>query len=395
MRPGDSQAVSAGVVAAVVGFAGAFAVVLAGLKGVGASSAQAASGLMVLSVLMGLLSIVLSVRTRLPVAIAWSTPGAALLATAGVPEGGFATAVAAFVLCGVLLLAAGLFPPLGRAIDRIPRPLAAAMLAGVLLPLCLEPVKAVQSVPELALPVIASWALLFRFARAWAVPAALVVAVLAVVVSQPLELGPASELAPALRFTAPDFRLGPALALGAPLFIVTMASQNVTGMAALANFGFYPRWRPVLTSTGAATVVAAPFGGHAINLAAITAALVAGPGAHPDGERRWIAAVTGGASLMVIGLGAAAATAFLAASPPEVLATVAGLALLAALGPALATALSDPEYREASLVTFVIAASGTTLLTVTAAFWGLLAGLGFLALQRSGTAVRARSMSGR
>ncbi len=380
MRPGDGQAVSAGIVAAVVGFAGAFAVVLAGLRGVGASSAEAASGLMVLTVLMGLLSIVLALRTRLPVAIAWSTPGAALLATAGVPAGGFATAVGAFLLCGLLLLLAGLWPWLERTVTRIPRPLAAAMLAGVLLPLCLEPFKAVESAPELALPVIATWALLVRFARGAAVPACLVVAVAAVVISQPLDLGPVSGLAPALEFTAPDFRPGPVLALGVPLFIVTMVSQNVTGMAVLAGFGFHPRWRAVLTSTGAATMAAAPFGGHAVNLAAISAALVAGPAVHPDAKRRWIAAVSDGAALIVIGLGAAAATAFLAASPPEVLATVAGLALLAALGSALSTAVEDPGYREAALVTFVVSASGVTLLSVTAAAWGLVAGLAFSAL---------------
>ena len=382
MRTGDGQAVSAGVVAGLVGFAGSFAVVLAGLRGVGASPAEAASGLMALLLIMGLLAIVLAVRTRLPVAIAWSTPGAALLATAGVPEGGFPTAVAAFLLCGVLLVLVGLWPWLGRAIDRIPRPLAGAMLAGVLLPLCLEPFRAVESAPELALPVIATWTVLMCFARAWAVPVSVVVAVAAVVVSQPLDLGPTSGLTPGLELTAPDLRIGPVLALGVPLFVVTMVSQNVTGMAVLASFGFHPRWRTVLTTTGAASVASAPFGGHAVNLAAITAALVAGPEAHPDPERRWVAAVAGGASYMVLGLGAAAATAFLAASPPEVLATVAGLALLTALGSALATALEGSEHREAALITFVVSASGVTLISVTAAAWGLAAGLGFLALQR-------------
>ena len=382
LKPGDGQAVSAGIVAGVVGFAGAFAVVLAGLRGVGASPGQAASGLMVLSVLMGLLTIFLSLRTRLPVAIAWSTPGAALLATAGVPEGGFATAVGAFLLCGVLLALAGLWPWLGRTIDRIPRALAAAMLAGVLLPLCLEPFRSIESAPELALPVIVTWALALAVTRGWAVPACLVVGVAAVVATQPLDLGPASGLTPDLEFVSPDLRPGPVLALGVPLFIVTMVSQNVTGMATLANFGFHPRWRTMLTSTGVATVAGAPFGGHAINLAAITAALVAGPEAHPSPDRRWIAAAANGVTVTVFGLSAAAATAFLAASPPEVLATVAGLALLAALGPALVTALGGSEHREAAVVTFVVSASGVTLLSVTAAAWGLAAGLGFLLLQR-------------
>ena len=382
MRPGDGQAVGAGIVSGVVGFGGAFAVVLAGLRGVGASPAEAASGLMVLSVLMGALTIVLAVRTRLPMAIAWSTPGAALLATAGVPDGGFATAVGAFLLCGVLLTLAGLWPWLERTVTRIPRTVAAAMLAGVLLPLCLKPFAAVESAPELVLPVIAVWAGLLLFARPWAVPAALVVAIAAVVVSEPLDLGPASGLAPHLDLVAPDLRVGPMLALAVPLFIVTMASQNLTGMAVLTSFGFKPRWRTAVTSTGAATVIAAPFGGHALNLAAITAALVAGPEAHPEPGRRWVAATANGVTCMVFGLSAAAASAFLAAAPPEVLATVAGLALLAALGPALATALAEPEEREAALLTFVVSASGVTLLSVTAAAWGLAAGLLLLGAQR-------------
>jgi benzoate membrane transport protein len=384
MRPDDLRGLLAGMVASLVGFAGSFAVVLSGLRGVGASPAQAASGLMALSLLMAVVSITLALRTRMPVAIAWSTPGAALLATAGVPDGGFPAAVGAFLLCGVLLVLAGLWRPLGDVVDRIPAPIAAAMLAGVLLPLCLEPARAIGPVPELALPVIAVWALTLRYARPWAVPVALVVAVAAVLLTHHVDLGPASGLAPELTLTAPRFDLAATAGLGVPLFIVTMASQNVTGMTVLAGFGYRPPWRGVLGATGGVTVLGAPFGAHAINLAAITAALVAGPEAHPDHERRWIAAVGGGIAYGLLGLSAAAATAFLAASPPELLGTVAGLALLAALGPALVNALSEPAVREAALVTFVVSASGTALVGVSSSFWGLVAGVAFLGLQRAG-----------
>ena len=381
-RPGDGRAIAAGVVAGIVGFAGAFAVVLSGLRGVGASPAEAASGLMTLSVLMGLGSIALALRTRMPVAVAWSTPGAALLATSGVPDGGFPEAIGAFLLCGVLLVLAGLWRPLGDLVDRIPAAIAAAMLAGVLLPLCLEPARAIGPVPELALPVIAAWALVLRFARPWAVPVALVVAVAAVLATHDVDLGPVSGLTPTLAFTAPHFDLATTLGLGVPLFIVTMASQNVTGMTVLSGFGYRPPWRPSIGGTGALTVIGAPFGAHAINLAAITAALVAGPEAHPDPARRWVAAVGNGIACMLLGLFAAAATAFLAASPPELLGTVAGLALLAALGPALANAMSDPGVREAALITFAVSASSTTLAGVSSSFWGLVAGCAFLGLTR-------------
>lgn len=379
--PGSSQAISAGVVAAVVGFAGAFTVVLAGLRGAGASPDQAASGLLALLVTMGVAGVYLALRTRMPIAVAWSTPGAALLATAGVPEGGFSAAVGAFVLCGVLLVLAGLWRPLGRLIDRIPTPVASAMLAGVLLPLCLSPMRALSEVPEMAGPVVAVWVVLFRFARRWAVPAALVVAVGALVIDG-VDLGPSADLSPGLAFTAPTFELGALVGLGIPLFVVTMASQNVTGMAVLASFGYRPPLRPVLATTGTATLVGAPFGGHAVNLAAITAALVAGPDAHPDPARRWPAAVAGAATYLVLGLGAAAATAFISAAPPVLVEAVAGLALLGALGGAVTAAVADPDMREAAIVTFVVSASGTVLMGVSASFWGLLAGLGYLALQR-------------
>ncbi|BCJ77524.1 benzoate transporter [Catellatospora sp. IY07-71] len=371
----------AGVVTAVVGFASTFAVVLAGLRAVGADERQAASGLLAVCVASGVTALVLGLRHRIPISIAWSTPGAALLAATGAVDGGFAAAVGAFLVTGALIIAAGLFPALGRAIAAIPRPIAAAMLAGVLLNLCLAPVRALVDVPLLAIPVVLVWAVLSRFARSWAVPAALITAVVVIALDAPEALrGAAAVPEPAL--TAPVFTWQALVSLALPLFLVTMASQNVPGMAVLQGYGYTPPLRGILLGTGVATAVAAPFGSHAVNLAAITAALAAGPDAHPDPRRRWIASVTAGIGMITLGLGAGAATAFVLGSPPVLVEAVAGLALLGALGSALASAVAEERGREAAVVTFAVTASGVVLLGVGAAFWGLLAGGLMLALRR-------------
>ena len=216
------------------------------------------------------------------------------------------------------------------------------MLAGVLLPLCLAPVHALSQVPLLAAPVVVVWALVARFARPWAVPAALVVAVAGILLTGGVPAGAA--VAPAFVWTAPVLDPATLVGIGLPLFVVTMVSQNVTGMAVLAQYGFRPPWRTVLLATGAGTIVGAPLGGHAVNLAAISAALTAGPDAGPAG-RRWIASVTNGIALAALGLTAGVATAVLAASPPVLVEAVAGLALLGALGSAIAAALAEPDGR--------------------------------------------------
>ena len=363
--------VLAGIVSALVGFAGAFAVVLAGLRGVGADEAQAASGLLAVCLTCGVCAAVLGLRTRMPVVIAWSTPGAALLATAGPPPGGFAAAVGAFAVCGLLVVLTGLVPVLSRLVAAIPAPVAGAMLAGVLLPLCLAPVRALVEVPLLAGPVVAVWALLARFARPWAVPAALVVAVGLIVATVPVDLGGP----PALVWTAPVLDPVAIATVGVPLFLVTMAGQNVPGLAVLAQFGFRPPLRPVLVTTGLGTLAGAPFGGHAVNLAAISAALAAGPDAGPP-ERRWIAAVANGVGIAVLGLGAGAATALVLAAPPVLVQAVAGLALLGALVAALTSALAEPAGREAAVVTLLVTAGAGS------AVWGLVAGAAITLLHR-------------
>ena len=377
---GVARPVLAGVVTALVGFGGAFTVVLTGLRAAGASEGQAASGLLTVCLASGVVAVVLGLRTRQPISIAWSTPGAALLISAGTPAGGFAAAEGAFLLCGALIVVAGLVRPLGRLIAAIPAPLASAMLAGVLLDLCLAPVRALHDVPLVAAPVIGVWALLARFARPWAVPGALVVAVAGIALTGSGLSGVA--VAPRLEWTAPTFDAATLVSIGLPLFLVTMASQNVPGMAVLAQFGFRPRLRGILVSTGLATLAGAPFGGHAVNLAAISAALAAGPDAGPDPDRRWIASITAGIGLAVLGLGAGLATALLLLSPPVLVEAVAGLALLGALATAVSSAVAEPSGREAAVVTFVVTAAGVGFAGVGSAFWGLLAGGAILLLHR-------------
>lgn len=369
----STQPVLAGVVAAVVGFASTFAVVLAGLRAVGATAAEAASGLFALCVLMGAVSMVLGLRMRIPVTVAWSTPGAALLVSAGTVDGGFEAAVGAFILSGLLIVLSGFWAVLARAIAAIPAPVAAAMLAGVLLPLCVAPVRSLTELPGLTAPVIVVWAILFRFARAWAIPGALVAAIAAILVDRPIRLQ--GELLPTVAFVSPTLTVGAVVGIAIPLFVVTMASQNVPGITVLRTFGYDPPLRPLLVGTGAASVAGAPFGAHAINLAAITAALCAGPDAHPDPQRRWVASVTNGAAYVVLGLVAALATAFVTASPILLIEAVAGLALLGALGASLATATTERAYLDAAIVTFVVTASGIVALGISSAFWGLAAGL--------------------
>jgi benzoate membrane transport protein len=374
-----TQPVVAGLIAAIVGFMGAFAVVLAGLRAVGANEAQAASGLLAVTVAMGLISIFLSVRSRMPMLAAWSTPGAALLISTGALDGGWPAAVGAFVVCGVLLALAGLWRPLARLISAIPAPIASAMLAGVLLTVCLAPARAAADSPAHALPVIAAWLLLWRFAPRWAVPAALgALAIVMVVEGAALD----GRLAPSLELTAPVFELSAIVGLALPLFLVTMASQNVTGMAVLQSFGYKPELRPVLLTTGIGTSLVAPFGGHALNLAAITMALAAGPDAGPDPSRRWISGVSSGIAYVVFGLGAGLAAALASAAPPGLIDAVAGLALLGALTASLAVAMADTPDRDAAVVTLVVAASAITIAGISAPFWGLVAGLGVRWLRR-------------
>lgn len=372
-----SRPILAGVVTALVGFTSSFAVVLTGLHAVGASSAQAASGLLAVSITMGLSCVILAWRYRMPITVAWSTPGAALLAATGSVDGGWPAAVGAFLVTAALILLTALWPALGSLIARIPPSIAQAMLAGVLLPLCLAPITGLVANPWGVLPVVLTWLIVARLAPRWAVPLAFVAAAIVVAVSLIRAGAPVDPgiLLPHIELTAPTFTLGALVGLALPLFIVTMASQNVPGVAIMRSFGYEVPWRPAMLVTGIGTALGAPAGGHAINLAAISAALAAAPDADPDPKRRWVAGVSTGASYLVLAVFSAAFAALVLLAPTAVIPAVAGLALFAAFGSAVQQAIDDPGERLPAVVTFLVAASGIAVIGVSAAFWALVAGL--------------------
>ncbi|MSU91203.1 benzoate/H(+) symporter BenE family transporter [Rhodobacteraceae bacterium 2CG4] len=383
-RDFSASAAFMGVIAAFVGFASSFAVVLQGLDAVGATAAQAASGLMAIAVAKGVAAIAMSARTRIPIAFAWSTPGAALLVTTGALPGGFAEAVGAFVMCSALLVLTGLWKPLAGLVGRIPAPLANAMLAGVLLGLCLAPFRAIEFNPAWGLPILAGWILGRRLHPLLAVPAALAAFVAVILLGVrpdaaalrglPLLTGPV--------LVAPVFTAGAFVGLALPLYIVTMAGQNLPGAAVLRAHGYDRAAGPDIAASGFASVLAAPFGGHAANYAAITAALCVGAEAHPDPARRYWAAIVAGLCYVALGLLAGAATAFVGLAPQILIQAVGGVALFGAFSAAALAAFRDAEDREASAVTFLLTASGAAFLGVSGAFWGLLAGGAMLAIRR-------------
>ena len=372
-----SRPIVAGVVTALVGFTSSFAVVLTGLDAAGASAAQAASGLLALCLTLGASSVVLAWRYRIPLTAAWSTPGAALLVATGTVDGGWPAAVGAFLVTAGLMLLTALWPALGALIARIPPSIAQAMLAGVLLPLCLAPFTGLLANPWGVAPVLVVWLICARLLPRWAVPLAFVTAAIIVGVDLArtgagIEFG---SLIPRLELTVPSLSVSAVVGITLPLFLVTMASQNVPGVAVMRSFGYDVPWRPAMFVTGLGSAIGAPFGGHAINLAAISAALAAGPESDPDPKRRWVAGVSAGGSYAILAALSAAFVALVLLAPAGVIPAVAGVALFAAFGSAVQQAIDDPGERIPAVVTFLVAASGVAVGGVSAAFWALAAGL--------------------
>lgn len=369
-----TQPVIAGSVSAFVGFASTFALVIQGLVGVGANPVEAASGLMAVSISMGLCAIFLSARYKLPISIAWSTPGAALLASSTLIDGGFSMAVGAFLVSSVLVIISGLWQPLGRLIAAIPLPLAQAMLAGVILPLCIAPFEAAAELPHLGIPVVVVWFLVGRFNKLMAVPAAVFVTAVMIGFTTDLSGLSLQQMWVSPTFTMPTLSLSAVTGIALPIFIVTMASQNIPGIAVLNSFDYRPAPGPLISWTGLFSLISAPFGSLGVNLAAITAALCANEDAHPDRDKRYIAAMTAGLIYVGFGLTAGGAVAFIALAPPLLIKAVAGLALIGTFAASVMGAVEDPGDREAAVITFLITASGLSFLGVSGAFWGLIVG---------------------
>lgn len=368
------QTVSTGLVVAVVGFFSSFPIVLQGLAAMGASKAEAASGLMSAAIAMGLAAIFLSFRYRQPISVAWSTPGAALLAVSAAPAEGFSGAIGAFLCTGALTVLAGRWKPLGRLAAAIPTTLAQAMLAGVLLPLCIVPFKAAVQLPWQALPVILTWFVAGRLNRLFAVPAAVVAAALVVVFSaEGASVRPEHYLAAPV-WTIPTFSLASAVGIGLPLFVVTMATQNIPGIAVMRSFGYTPAPGKLFSSVGGASLLSAPFGAPATCLAAITAAMCSNEDSHPDRNLRYWSAIMAGVFYCVFGIFAVAITGFAAHADPLLMGTLTGIALIGVMANATFAALEVPAEREAAILTLAVTASGITVFGLGAAVWGLLAG---------------------
>ncbi len=378
--PGSASAVAAGLLACLVGFGGALPVVLAAAAAVGATPGQTASWVAGLCIAIAVSTAALSLRYRLPIVTAWSTPGAAVIAaTSGVP---IDAAAGAFVAVALAIVLTSTLQPLARLIERLPMPIAQAMLAGVLFRFVADVALAVPVSPVLVLPMVGVFLVVRLFNPMAAALAALAIGVAVAAASGTIAWDRAVLAPPHLELVVPRFDAGVLLGLGLPLFLVTMASQNLPGFAVLRSHGYTPPTRPILAVTGLVSLLSAPLGAHTSNLAAISAAICTGPDCHPDPARRWIAGVTNAVAYATLAVLGASVVAVFAALPKALIATVAGLALVGAFAAALAGAIGEEKDRFAAVATFAVTASGMTVSGVGAPFWGLVAGLAVAMLQR-------------
>ncbi len=376
-------AVTAGFVAVLVGFTSSVAIVFQAATALGATPEQISSWMWALGLGMGLCSALPSLVLKKPVMVAWSTPGAAVLATAAA-AGGFtlAQATGAFIVCALLMTAAGATGWFERVMDRIPMPIASALLAGVLARFGLDAFLAARTALPLVLLMLGAYLVGRRLWPRYAVPGVLAAGTAFAAANGQLHLAGVAFTLTTPVAVMPDFTLAAMVSLALPLFVVTMASQNLPGVAAIRAAGYRMPISKLITLTGVATLLLAPFGAYALNLSAITAAICMGPEAHEDPDKRYTAAVSCGAIYVVIGLFGAAVTGVLTAFPRELVVAVAGLALLSSIGGGLAVAVKDETHREAALITFLVTLSGLTLAGIGSAFWGVVAGALALAVQR-------------
>jgi benzoate membrane transport protein len=387
MKSGVVSAASAALIATVAGVGGTLPIVLAAAQAVGATPAEASSWVSGLGIATAASALFLSLRYRMPIITAWSTPGAALIASShGVP--GLRAAIGAFVLSAVLILLTAAVRPLGKLIERIPTSIAAAMLGGILLRLVIAMIEQVPHQPLLVLALI----VLFLVAR-HVVPTMASLVVLAAGALLAWGLGLVQSIPPlglsTLVVEAPAWDVATLIGLGVPLYLVTMASQNLPGFAVLRASGYHPPTQPVLAVTGAASLATAFVGAHTSNLAAISAALCTGPEAHPDPRKRWMAGAFYAVWWGLIALFGASLVGLFGALPPALLMTVAGTALLGSTASSLGVALGPEKDRLAAVGTLAVTASGVTLMGVGSAFWGLIFGLLVLGLESARSRLRA------
>lgn len=371
-------AVYMGLLAAFVGFSSSFSIVLAGLNAMGATDGQAATGLFFATIGMGLCSIWLPAVTRIPAAVAWSTPGAAFLAATATLPGGFAEAVGAMICCAALIVLTGFIPAIGRVVSAIPKPIANGLLAGVLLKLCFAPAMALGDIPLLVLPVLIAWLIGLTWNRLAAMPFA-VIAFLGVLYFAVDTSGSTAtaqtDWLPDFALVVPVFTLQSMFSIALPLYLVTMAGQNIPGFAVLELNGYSVDRQPLIRKTGLVSLAFAPFGSIPVNMSAITAAMMAGEDAGRDPGTRYWAAITSGIVYTMLAFAAAVVTSLASLAPIALITAVAGLALVPALVGSLSAAFKDTAQLEAPALTFLIAASGMTLWGISGAFWGVIVGV--------------------
>ena len=373
------SAAVAGFVAVLVGYTSSVAIVFQAAQALGATPAQTASWMWALGLAMGISCIGLSLHYRLPVLTAWCTPGAALLAaTQGVS---LPQATGAFIVCALLIMLVGTTGWFERVMDKVPMAVAAALLAGVLTRFGLDAVLSVRTAPTLVLVMVVAFLAGRRWWPRYAVPGVLLAGIAVAALQGRLHLGAVQWAWATPVFVMPQFTLGSVVGVALPLFIVTMASQNLPGVAAQRAAGYAIPVSPVTTATGLITLLLAPFGAFAINLAAITAAICMGPETHADPAKRYAAPVVAGVFYILMGLAGGAVVGLLAAFPRELVAAVAGLALLGTIAGGLAAALKDERHRDAAAMTFLVTLSGVSTAGIGAAFWGVVAGGVAMAVQ--------------
>lgn len=366
--------VTAGFVAVTIGYTSSAAIIFQAAAAAGASPAQISSWLWALGLGMGATSLGLSLRYRMPLLTAWSTPGAAFLATSlpGIP---MQEAIGAFLFSALLITVCGVTGMFERLMRYIPSAIASAMLAGILLRFGLDLFVVMEREWLIPLVMLAAWVAGRRLWPSLAVPGVLITGLAIAALQGQISLHdvPLSPSMPV--FTAPAFTLSTLIGIGIPLFVITMATQNLPGVAVLRAAGYHPNSSPLIGWTGATTLLLAPFGAFALNMAAISAAVCLGPDAHENPHRRYTAGVAAGMFYIVLGIFGATVTGVFNALPSALVMALAGIALLGTLGGGLANAFYEPNQRDAAIVTFLLTGSGITLLGIGGAFWGLLAGL--------------------
>ncbi|WP_189426789.1 benzoate/H(+) symporter BenE family transporter [Devosia pacifica] len=376
-----TTAFASAFIAAMIGFGGTVALVVQASQAMGATTGQTISTVTALCLGIGLAGGILSLVMRMPIVLAWSTPGAALLGASALHLD-WATAIGAFIAASTLMIVLGLVPALGRLAARIPPAVASAMLAGVLLPFCLALFQTLGSDLLFAGIILVSYVLARQWLPLYAMLTVLAVAFMLVLLRGDIAQMNAPQLFGALEPTMPRFDLQSMASIGIPLFLVTLASQNLPGLVVLRTSGYEAPPGPILSVTGLATLGFAPFGAFGVNLAAITAALCTSPEAHPDKSRRWQVGIIYAAIYLLLALFSAPLVALFLAMPATTIAAIAGVALISPFGNALHSMLQATEHREAAILTFAATASGVSLWGIGSAFWGLLIGFSILALRQ-------------